>query len=48
MNKVADHIIPGPIEHEHKASSDCWCHPEPDYVDPITGEVLVWVHLKEQ
>jgi hypothetical protein len=32
---------------EHKTSSDCWCEPELDYVDPVTGDE-VWVHRDYQ
>ena len=34
-------------EREHDASSDCWCNPELNYVDPVTG-AKVWVHKEPQ
>ena len=37
----------GKVEREHIASAACWCQPETDYVDPVTGAV-VYVHRKVQ
>lgn len=37
----------GSVKREHIASSACWCQPEVDYTDPITG-VSVFVHRSTQ
>jgi hypothetical protein len=34
-------------QREHVASADCWCGPEVDYVDPITG-AAVYSHRRPQ
>jgi len=36
-----DHKLP--MGRSHIASQDCWCRPETNYVDPVTG-ITVWVH----
>lgn len=35
-----------PVVIEHEASAECWCEPELNYVDPVTG-ASVYVHKKE-
>jgi hypothetical protein len=40
------HVVPVyPGEPEHEASIDCWCEPELEYRDEITGGE-VWSHRR--
>ena len=44
---AANQIAGAPVAREHRTSGDCWCNPELNYVDPVTG-VEVWVHKEPQ
>jgi hypothetical protein len=35
------HVMP--TDKDHAESSDCWCEPELNYINPTTGR-KVWVH----
>ena len=44
---AANQIAGESVAREHRSSGDCWCNPELNYVDPVTG-VEVWVHKEPQ
>jgi hypothetical protein len=47
MRKLGMNALADGAKREHIAGADCWCHPEIDYTDPVTG-VSVYVHKRPQ
>ena len=47
LKEIRDAIRARGQVREHVMSGDCWCNPELNYVDPVTG-VEVWVHKEPQ
>jgi hypothetical protein len=43
LQAIADRLESLIPRREHVTSGDCWCEPELDYVDPVTG-AKVYVH----